>query len=138
MGWSKPFTADELSYIEATYSQLGAAEVARRLGRSRRGVENRVKQLGLEAPRARDRAAAPRAPARAGGDRHDALVELRDLLRANLVGDRVASKDIAKISAEYRAVLADIDALEDGDGGSGAVDVGGIDGIIGVVPLRTA
>lgn len=138
MAWSKPFDADELAYIEAAYPQVGAEEIARRLGRSRRGVENKIKQLGLTARRAparEDPAPLPADPAPDG--RLSDLLELKAILRATLAGD-IAPKDIAKVSAEYRAVLAEIEQLEGGDGGNSALGDQGIDGLIGLVSLRTA
>ena len=138
MAWSKPFTADELAYIEATYPQVGAEEVARRLGRSRRGVENKIKQLGLTARRARAREdPAPSQAEPAADGRLGDLLELKGILRSTLSGD-IAPKDIAKVSAEYRAVLSEIEQLEGGDGGNSALDDQGIDGLIGLVSLRTA
>lgn len=135
MSWSKPFDEDELTYIEASWPRLSAAEIARRLGRSPRGVNRKIRELGLREPRAR--ASVPPgagaqggaggdapggADAREGADAADAqdtltrLRELREVLRAKLVGD-IDPRAIKGVSEEYRAVLAQITELEGGDGG---------------------
>ena len=141
MGWSKPFTEDELAFIEASYPQLGSAEIARRLGRSRRGVDNKVRQLGLAERRARAREAAEvpplprRDPTRSEQDTLADLYELKGILRSALVAD-IDPRNIPKISAEYRQVLSEIDAIE--NGGEEQDDASGIDGLIGTIELRAA
>lgn len=100
-------------------------------------MENKIKQLGLTARRAHARETEPVAAGSgdAAGGRLADLRELRGILRTALECD-MAARDIAKVSAEYRAVLAEIDQLEGGDGGNSAVGDQGIDGLIGLVSLR--
>ena len=149
MAWSKPFTEIEIAYIEKAWPKLSCAAIARKLGRSQRGVENQVNRLGL-----RD-GAAPRADARSGGEtraREDAppardadeaqdeLADLRELKRRlrRMIKDDIDPRAMPKLSAEYRDVMKRIDELErGGDGRSGA---SGQDGgnLVVSIPLQPA
>ena len=123
MSWSKPFDDDELAFIEASWPRLSAAEIARRLNRSPRGVNRKIGELGLRDPRARA-SDPPEAPPDGGlkagekGGAQDTLSrlrELREVLRTKLVDD-IDPRAIKGVSEVYRAVLAQIRELEERDG----------------------
>lgn len=124
MSWSEPFSDDELAFIEASFPRLSAAEIARRLSRSPRGVNRKVNELGLRDSHARasDPPETPpegggKAPAESGAqDTLSRLRELREVLRAKLVDD-IDPRAIKGVSEEYRAVLAQIRELEERDDG---------------------
>lgn len=159
MSWSKPFTEVELAYIEKAWPKVGCAAIARKLGRSTRGVEKKVSQMGLRERRAQARAGAAAraepshadppedapspAPAPDGGRQDEMQDELRDLrelkriLRRTLKDD-IDPKSIPKLSAEYREVLKRIDELEGGGDGGGTVAGDGPGSLLVSIPLRTA
>lgn len=142
MTWCKPLDDVELAYIEKSWPDRSCAEIAEKLGRSRRAVENAVNRLGLRAShapatRARD-AHSGRGGSRGSGEDQDELAELRELkwtLR-NSMADAGPSA-MPKLSAEYREVLTRISELEGGSGASGG-SAGGLAGIIGFVPVQPA
>ena len=136
MGWAKPFDDKEIAFVKEKYPRMSAAEIAEKLGRSRRGVENLVKRLGLTASCAPARVRvvplpnkpAGRASSEADGqDELSDLRELRSILKHSL--SDAGSKELPKLSAEYREVLARISELERKGKGSGSAK-GGADGSI--------
>ncbi len=142
MAWSKPFNANELAFIEASFPRLGAAEIARKLGRSPRGVNRKINQLGLRDSRARA-SDPPARPAKGGGgtraapcgqDTLSRLRELREVLRGKLVDD-IDPRAIKGVSEEYRAVLAQIRELEERDGKK---EDGGAGQLASIVRLRAS
>ena len=141
MTWSKPLDDIELAYIEKAWPQRSCTEIAEKLGRSKRAVENAVNRLGLREPRARAREAhAPRgAPDACGEEDQDELDELRELKRTlkHSMND-AGPAAMPRLSAEYREVLARISELEGGAGASGGKAGGGLAGIIGFVPVQPA
>lgn len=129
MAWSKPLDDDEIEFIKTSWPQLSAPEIARRMGRSRRTVDRHLEALGLKARQAPANVGRARVGAEAGG-RLAELYELKSILRATLTGD-VDPRSIAKVSSEYREVLAEIDALE-----SEELDTLGHAAGAAVVPIR--
>lgn len=127
--WSKPFTEVEEAYVRERWGQLTAIEIAEKLGRSRRGVENLAKRLGLAAPRARVNAGVPQDSLPAVMRREergrepeepDKLEDLRWLrrqLRRQLAD--AGPQTAPKLAREYRETLDAIERAEvdDGDGG---------------------
>lgn len=152
MAWSKPFTDVEIAYVEKNYPKKSCATIAAKLGRSKRGVENLVKRLGLREPRAPAparaeeggvgavRGTAPDIAGPGGEGPQDELAELRDIKRVlkRTLRDDIDPKDMPRLSAELREVIRRISEIEEGeDGGSGTM--GGQAGSIVVsVPLRPA
>lgn len=112
MSWSKPFTEDEITFVRESFGQLSPAEMAQRLGRSKRGVNNLISRLGLRASqKAEEPAPAPPRQA-ASGSQLDALLELRDILRLALLD--AGPQSIPKVAREYRETLDEIERLRDG------------------------
>lgn len=114
MAWSKAMTEAELAYIEKYFNKMSATQIAKKLGRSRRGVETRIKQLQA------NKEAASRARARTRempedlNAPQDELRELR-LARSVLRTQLQECKDprvLPKISMEFREVLQRISDLE--------------------------
>ena len=129
MAWSKPFTADEIAAIEGMYPQLGAAEIAEKLGRSRRGVENVIKRIEKAAPHTR----ASCRPDEADGGALDKLRDTAGVLRAAMAD--AGPRDIAKLAHEYREYVLEIDRLERAEDGEER-DGEGFDQLLGVISLR--
>lgn len=134
MVWSKPFSDIEIAYIEKEWQQLGTAEIASRLKRSKRGVENIVKKLGLRescAPVcARVNTSVDDEPD--GKDELDELIELKRLQKI-MLRTCTSSQHFPKLSAEYRETLKQIEELKNGNEG-GRLDGGGE--LLGIVSLR--
>lgn len=105
MGKADRFTDTEIEYIRAVYPELGPTEIARRLGRSLSAVKARIKQLGLVKEKRREiqRTTEPQ-------DTRERLIELRDMLRTQLVD--APPNSIASICKEYRAVLKEIETID--------------------------
>lgn len=128
MTWSKPLSEIELAYIEKSWPRLSCAEIAEKLGRSKRGVENAVSRMGLREPRA---PAGETARARADDedakdDERDELAELLMLKRAQKRQIREAGpQSLPRLSAEFRETVKRIDELRNGgkgnDGSRGAM-----------------
>lgn len=132
MTWSKPLSEIELAYIEKSWPRLSCAEIAEKLGRSKRGVENAVSRMGLREPRA---PAGETARARAdAGDpeeegRDDGLDELTELLMLKRAQKRqireAGPQSLPRLSAEFRETVKRIDELRNGgkgnDGSRGAM-----------------
>lgn len=140
MAWSKPIDETELAYIEKSWPSMSCAEIAQKLGRSRRAIQNAVNRLGLREPHA---------PACACDEREDAAMEdladeeqdelaelrfLRRTLKRSL--QEAGPQSMPKISAEYREVLARISEIERGGDGSASKPGNELAGLIGFVPVR--
>lgn len=113
MGKSDRMTDEELEYIRAVYPDLGPSEIARRLGRSLSAVKARIKQMGLTKEEGHSFKVLRVDKSKEPQDTYDRLVELRGILRRQLVD--APPSCIAALSKEYRAVLQDIDSFEKGD-----------------------
>lgn len=138
MAWAKPFTAEEKEYIETVFPQMGATEIAKKLGRSRAGVNNQIKALGLRARRTPCAPAPTGAPAREEGDGQDTLSLLRSLREVQWRALMDAEpRNLPSISAEYRATLAEIARLE-GEDETGKEGGDPLDALIGIIGLRPA
>lgn len=138
MAFSKPFSDEEIEYIKLKYGVLSSAEIAEKLDRSQRGVNNKIKELGLSDARlascARVKGASIEPPGIEECGRLGALVELRDMIRAEVILAEGQTK--AKLSQEYREILAEIDALENPVGGDQEDDEFG--DILCTIGLRTS
>ena len=139
MAWSKPFSAEETEFIRESFPQLSPATIAQRLGRSTRGVEKKVAELGLRESRARASFAPDPPPDRGAGagqrGRLADLVELRGVLRNALLAD-IDPRALPKIAAEYRATIDEIARIEgDGEDGVDGCDIGEL---LSVVPIQAA
>lgn len=138
MAFSKPFSEDEIEYIRLKHGVLSSAEIAEKLDRSQRGVNNKIKELGLSdanlASCARVKEGLPEPPGIVPGGRLEALFELRDMIRAEVILAEGQTK--AKLSQEYREILSEIDALENPVGGD--QDDEGIGDILCTIGLRTS
>ncbi len=109
---AKRLTDAERDYVVANYSQLGATEVARRVGCSRSTAQRVWSSRG--GPREVPHNSAPSAPAEAAGPSTlGRLVELRGMLRAAMNDAPAAA--MAGLSREYRAVIEEIERMEGGD-----------------------
>ena len=135
MAWGKPFSVDELTFIEESFPQLSSATIAERLGRSERGVNRKIAELGLRDSHAR--ASVPPQEA-SGAEQHGRLadlVELRGVLRNALLAD-IDPRALPKIAAEYRATIDEIARIEgDGEDGADGCDIGEL---LNVVPIQAA
>ena len=128
MSWSKPLTDEEREFIRQTYPELGTAECAKRLGRSKRCVQVNARRMGLMPTAGQPRTTRARevragdAPAPVPDDTLSRLREARDVLHRQMLD--ADPKTVASIVREYRAVCKDIDDLEGGgaDGGGSLAD----------------
>lgn len=109
---AKRLTDAEREYVLANYPQLGATEIARRVGCSRstaqrvwasREGQAEVPQNGGPSESARDGDQTPL----------ERLVELRGMLRSAMGNAPPAA--MAGLSREYRAVIEDIERMGGGD-----------------------
>lgn len=114
MGRADAFSQMEIDYIRAVYAQLGPTAVAERLGRSKRAVVARAKQMGLTGKGCgKTGPDKPEPPAEDGAqDTLGRLVEARETLRLALT--TAPPNAVAGICREYRAVLDEIDGMEGG------------------------
>lgn len=134
MSWSKPFTVAEIEYIKNNFPRMSALEIAEQLGRTKRGVNAKISALGLrDADGERCARASFPAEQPREGSRIDALKELRDMQRSALAACSAAS--MAKLSAEYRETLSQIEAIENPDTSNGGDELGEL---LGLVALRTS
>lgn len=112
MGKADRMTEEELEYIRAVYPELGPSAIARNLGRSLSAVKARIKEMGLKKETRIVEFPKVEVTLRDPQDKLDRLIETRELLRKSLV--EAPPNCIASISKEYRAVLKEIDSLENG------------------------
>ena len=130
MAWSKPFTEVETLFVTQRWGQLSAAEIAEKLGRSRRGVENLAKRLGLSAPCARAIGADAEADAQpppeslsAEAETQGEPGELEDLrwLRRQLKRQLADAgpQSAPRLASEFRETIAAIRRAEADDDGYG-------------------
>ena len=111
-------SAVERRFIKDKYGVLSIREIAEKLGKSKSAVGREVKALrakGEIAPEQRP----PKAPVAKDIDRmpYERLLELADTLRALLANSD--ERNSARLAAEYRATLMEIqkiDAQSDGGG----------------------
>lgn len=108
MGKADRMSDEELKYIRSVYPELGPSAIARNLGRSLSAVKARIKEMGLKKPDAQ--ISVVKFDRNTTIKDYDRLVELRDILHQRLT--EASPSAIAAISKEYRAVLKDIEALE--------------------------
>lgn len=106
-----PVTEVEREYVRSRFPQLGVAEMARIMGRSRMCVNNIVRHEGL-----RDRCnPKPEASARVADEPDGTLSrleELRDTLRASLLS--AGPRELPGLAREYRATVETIKKMEGG------------------------
>jgi hypothetical protein len=157
--WHKPFGIAEVEYVQAHYPDMSCEAIAEKLGRSRRGVYNLVKRLGLRDSCAPARADESRMRAREGGspdvveeiadavmsvvgddEPQDELAELRAQKRFinRVMRENARAADVPKLSAELREIrrrIAELEGESDGDGKSSASD---FDSIFLSFPLHPA
>lgn len=107
------------AYIRAHASDMSQTEIARECGISKTTVCRYMKKLELAGEVVSQSAPPPAVrDAREGdsGNEHlDRLVELRDRIYAAMLDARTA--DLARLSAEYRSVLDQIERIEKSEGG---------------------
>lgn len=129
MAFSRPATQREMDFIRESWRDLPAREIAARLGRTERFVYKKINDMRLReepspAPVQRGPSEGAReAPSEppAASDR-ERLCSLRALLWERLRD--APARDTARLSEEYREVLASIaaiDAAEAEEGGSSPV-----------------
>ena len=110
MAWARPFSDEEKEEIKKLKDQLTPQEIADRLGRSRRGVENVIKKLEESASCAR----AWCAPAEGSG--RGALADLKALAaRLEAAMNEAGPQSLPRLAREYRETVMQIEALEGGD-----------------------
>lgn len=114
MAFSKPFTDEELAYIRGNYPKKTCEEIAEDLGRSRRGVYNKVRDMGLRKTATGKPAERPQA--RVAGAH--TLDELAGVLWLNI--QAAEPRDVAKLAKEYRECLAEIEKQKGGGVSAGA------------------
>lgn len=121
---SRKFSDRERAFVINAYPALGPAEIARKLGRSKSGVCSLIAQLKrageISAAESADRRSQEPPPAELdegeGQDTIGRLRRLRALLERQMYDAGPAQ--VARIAAEYRAVVDEIDKRENrGDGG---------------------
>lgn len=107
------------AYIRLHAADMSMSEIAGACGISKTTVSRYLKRLRLsgelvapDAPEPAERAARE---CDVGDDHLDRLVELRDRLYAAMESARVG--DMARLSAEYRSVLDQIDGIRRSEGG---------------------
>lgn len=110
MGKADRFTDKELEYIRAVYPRLGPTEISRRLGRSLSAVKARIKQMNLPKEIPIAEISPDDITVTEPQDTYERLIELREILRREMVA--APSNCIAGMCKEYRAVMADIEKLE--------------------------
>ena len=115
---------DERAFIREHYGTMSVRQIARAMGRSKTTVANNIQKMGLtpaDAKPVRQDPPAPPPPDVEGDvqDTRARLVELRGMLRRQLL--EAEPHQFAALSREYRAVVADIAALER-ESGSGEDD----------------
>ena len=131
MSWSKPFTEDEVTFVRESFGQLSPTEMAQRLGRSKRGVNNLISRLGLRASR-QAAVPVPTPPRQAPADSQlGALLELRDILRLALLD--AGPQAIPKVAREYRETLDEIERLRDGGRPEGSHGEDAFDALLGAI-----
>ena len=131
MAWSKPFTDEEKETIRELRSQLTPAEIAKRLGRSRRGVETVISKLDDGAPHARAWCQPEEDESRG------AVSDLRALARRLEAAMETAGPgSLPRLAREYRETVMQIEALE---GASGEHDEqGDPNALVATISLRSA
>lgn len=107
MSRGKPFTEDEIEYIQSMYPRVGPTEIARRLNRSVGGIKRQIKVLGLQPYKPMPEMEVKEAEPPTTLER---LIELRAVLRRQMLECPIHS--LPGISREYRGVIADIERLE--------------------------
>lgn len=127
MTWNKAFTPEEDEYLATVWPQMGPTEIAEKLGRSRTGVSHRITKLGLRDRPCLTRAREEHPPESDGQSLRERLEALRGIVYGALLDARAS--DIAKLSAEYREIIAALDALE----GGGQADGPKQDGLAGLI-----
>ena len=138
MSWSKPFNEDELLFIQESFPRLSSAEIAKRLGRSKRGVNEQIRKLGLRdkepgATHAREAPAAGQDEQPDPGSTLEGLLELKEVLRAAI--SDCGYKELPKMAAEYRATLEAIEQLG-GNQGRQDKDEDDLSKLLGVIQIR--
>ena len=135
MAWSKPFTDEEKEKIRQLKDQLTSQEIADRLGRSRRGVENVLKKIAAEAPYAR---AWCRPEAGSGESPRDgALADLyANKRRLEDAMDVAGPSSIPRLAREHRETVMQIWALEGED--VGQAEPGDPGELLATISLRPA
>ena len=107
-------------YLRKQCGSMTIRELAESTGKSSSWVYRRLKKLGLESSggqrgkgetKPRSRAKKKAEGPEDADDMRTRLVELRDLLHAQLID--ASSANIARVSAEYRAVLDAIKAIDE-------------------------
>jgi hypothetical protein len=116
----KKFTKKEDNLIKEKYGVLTVQQIADRLGRSRAGVNNRIKALGLlEAKREKENILSMKEAeykrlsvfsAVTSGSRLTALIALRDALAKAI--DIAPAKEIPRLSKELTEILKQIDEID--------------------------
>ncbi|MBQ9000326.1 MAG: hypothetical protein IJ087_00535 [Eggerthellaceae bacterium] len=126
MAWQTPFSEAEDQFIRGSWPDMGPAEIARHLGRSRTGVSHRVTKLGLregqcpDAParmghgrRGADSRPKTMAEAARSGDEQKVLETLRDVL-AERIDATTSARDTAALAKRMIEVGARIEEVRDG------------------------
>lgn len=110
------------AYIRAHAADMSQTEIAGACGISKTTVSRYLKRLALAgeivAPGAPEPAERDAREGDTGDDHLDRLIELRDRIYASLLDARTG--DVARLSAEYRSVLDEIEAMERRGGGGDA------------------
>lgn len=113
MPGAKQFQQWEVDYIADSYPQISVAEIAKRLGRTPRGVRNVVNRNKLKKVEVDEPLTVPMDETADPDESLVRLKELRDIQhRALMTAD---PRNIPALSAEYRATLEEIRAIEEGD-----------------------
>ena len=105
-----PLSEQEREFIISNYAQLGASEVARRIGCTRRTVQ-RIWASSGKPEKVRQEPVTTMEPL----TQLDRLVELRGILRAAL--SDAPPQAISGLAREYRETMEQIERMEGGDSG---------------------
>ncbi len=113
-----PLSEQEREFIVSNYAQLGASEVARRIGCTRRTVQ-RIWASSEKPEKVRQEPATSDGPQ----TKLERLIELRGILRAAM--NDAPPQAISGLAREYRETMEQIERMEGGDSDdpvSGALD----------------
>lgn len=122
----KGFSREEREFVKTWYPKYGPRILAEKMGRSKSGVCSLIARMKVSGELAQE-GCAPRAASDIGTDRYDEadggqdtmgrLVRLRAILERTLLDAEPGQ--VARLSAEYRACIDEIDRLKKQDGGDG-------------------
>jgi hypothetical protein len=118
-----PWTAEEVKVLRENFGKISLGKIADKLGRSKSSVKGKVRTLRLNEAKPREAQVIQLAvkrendakPANVGDCRIERLKRLRDSFERDFEAEVVPPLQKPNFSREYRAILAEIDELEQVD-----------------------